>query len=69
MGRGGRLKIISGFESTQIFGSGKDVLELTRHTEFYREDLELVRQTGIKEMRYSIPWHKIENSHGVYDWE
>ena len=63
------MKFISGFESTQIFGSGKDVLELTRHTEFYREDLELVRQSGIKAMRYSIPWHKIEKTRGVYDWE
>jgi beta-glucosidase/6-phospho-beta-glucosidase/beta-galactosidase len=62
------LKIISGFESTHMFGTGKDVLQTTRHTEFYREDLELVNLAGIDLLRYSAPWHSIEKTRGVYDW-
>jgi beta-glucosidase/6-phospho-beta-glucosidase/beta-galactosidase len=63
------LKILSGFESTQIHGSGgRDVLQLTRHTEFYREDLELVRACGLDTMRYSVPWHTVEREPDVYDW-
>ncbi|MDQ3800410.1 MAG: family 1 glycosylhydrolase [Acidobacteriota bacterium] len=59
---------MSGFESTHIFGSGKDVLELTRHTEFVEEDLKLVRACGLDLLRYSAPWHSIEREPGVYDW-
>jgi len=62
------LNIISGFESTHIFGSGKDVLQTTRHAEFYEQDLRLVKQTGLKYLRYSVPWHSIEREKGVYDW-
>jgi beta-glucosidase/6-phospho-beta-glucosidase/beta-galactosidase len=63
------MKYLSGFESTHIFGSGKDVLELTRHTEFCEEDLQLVNQSGLDLMRYSAPWHSIEKFKGIYDWE
>lgn len=62
------MNIISGFESTHIFGSGKDVLQTTRHIEFYESDLRLVKQTGVKLLRYSVPWHSIEREKGVYDW-
>lgn len=62
------MNIISGFESTHIFGSGKDVLQTTRHIEFYERDLRLVKETGIKLLRYSVPWHQIEREKGVYDW-
>ena len=62
------MKFFSGFESTYIFGSGKDVLDLTRHTEFVEEDLKLARAGGMDLMRYSAPWHKIELVRGVYDW-
>lgn len=62
------MNIISGFESTHIFGSGKDVLQTTRHAEFYERDLRLVKETGIKHLRYSVPWHQIEREKGVYDW-
>jgi len=62
------LIFLSGFESTHIFGSGKDVLDLTKHTEFVEEDLNLVDSCGLKMMRYSAPWHSIERAPGVYDW-
>jgi beta-glucosidase/6-phospho-beta-glucosidase/beta-galactosidase len=63
------VKFLSGFESTHIFGSGKDVLELTKHTEFVEEDLRLARSCGLNLMRYSAPWHSIERVQGVYDWQ
>jgi len=62
------LRFLSGFESTYIFGSGRDVLELTRHTELVEEDLRLVRECGLDLLRYSAPWHSIEREPGVYDW-
>jgi beta-glucosidase len=62
------MKFLSGFESTHIFGSGKDVLELTKHTEFVEEDLKLAQACGLDLMRYSAPWHSIEREKGVYDW-
>jgi beta-glucosidase/6-phospho-beta-glucosidase/beta-galactosidase len=62
------LKFLSGFESTHIFGSGKDVLELTRHNERFEEDLRLAHECGLDLMRYSAPWHRIERVPGVYDW-
>jgi beta-glucosidase/6-phospho-beta-glucosidase/beta-galactosidase len=62
------LKFLSGFESTHIFGSGKDVLELTKHTELFEEDLRLAHGCGLDLMRYSAPWHSIERVPGVYDW-
>ena len=63
------MKYLSGFESTHIFGSGKDVLELTRHTECFEEDLQLVNLSGLDLLRYSAPWHSIEKFKGIYDWE
>lgn len=63
------MDFISGFESTHIFGSGTDVLETTRHLEQFEQDLRLVKETGIKMLRYSAPWHSIERTRGVYDWQ
>ncbi|HEX8249407.1 MAG TPA: family 1 glycosylhydrolase [Pyrinomonadaceae bacterium] len=62
------MRFLSGFESTHIFGSGTDVLELTRHTEFVEEDLKLAHSCGLDLLRYSAPWHSIEREPGVYDW-
>lgn len=62
------MRFLSGFESTHIFGTGKDVLELTGHVEQVDEDLRLARKTGMEQLRYSVPWHKIERIPGKYDW-
>jgi beta-glucosidase/6-phospho-beta-glucosidase/beta-galactosidase len=62
------MKFLSGLESTHIFGTGKDVLELTRHTEHYAADLRLAQKCGLEQMRYSVPWHKVERVPGTYDW-
>lgn len=44
------------------------MLELTKHTELFEDDLRLARECGLDLMRYSAPWHSIERVPGVYDW-
>jgi hypothetical protein len=63
-----RLSYLTGFEGTQIFGHGVDVLDTSEHTLRYREDLGRLAADGITEFRCCIPWHKIERVRGVYDW-
>jgi beta-glucosidase/6-phospho-beta-glucosidase/beta-galactosidase len=63
------MRYLSGFESTHIFGTGKDVLELTKHTELVEQDLRLAASTGMNQLRYSVPWHSIERVPGRYDWK
>jgi beta-glucosidase/6-phospho-beta-glucosidase/beta-galactosidase len=63
-----QFEFLSGFEGTHIFGSGRDVLETTEHTERYREDLTQLRRDGMLSFRACIPWHRIEQTKGVYDW-
>ncbi|CAA9589488.1 MAG: GH1, partial [uncultured Thermomicrobiales bacterium] len=46
----------------------RDVLGLTRHDERWHDDLVLVRDAGIRRLRYPIPWHRIERVRGRYDW-
>lgn len=57
-----------GFESTQIFGTGQDILGTTKHIEHWREDLTRLLNAGITSLRYSIPWHRIEPEPGHFDW-
>ena len=59
---------LGGFESTQIFGSSRDILDTTRHIEYWREDLSRLLEAGIQKLRYSIPWHRIETRPGEFDW-
>lgn len=63
------MEFLSGFESTYIHdGQGLDVLDLTEHSIRFREDFAAVADAGVKTLRYSIPWHKIERERGAYDW-
>jgi len=63
-----RFEFLTGFEGTYIFGSPYDVLETTEHTIRYRADLEMLAKDGIKTFRCCIPWHRIEETQGRYDW-
>jgi beta-glucosidase/6-phospho-beta-glucosidase/beta-galactosidase len=63
------MDFLTGFESTFIPDHNTDVLESTRHIAFFREDLLLVREAGIRTVRYPAPWHRIEREPGRYDWE
>ncbi len=59
---------LGAFESTKIHGGGLDVLETTRHINFWRDDLIRLREGGIRELRYPVPWHRIEKEEGRWDW-
>lgn len=63
-----RLTYLSGFEGTQMFGHGVDVLDTSEHTLRYKADLSLLAADGISEFRCCIPWHKVESVRGIYDW-
>jgi beta-glucosidase/6-phospho-beta-glucosidase/beta-galactosidase len=46
-----------------------DELQLTDHYRYWRRDLELVRQLGLRYLRYGPPLHLIWRGPGKYDWE
>lgn len=56
------------FESTKIHGSGLDIIETTGHLHKWREDLDLLRSAGVRDLRYAAPWHRIEKSPGSFDF-
>src|SRR4051794_18844420 len=56
------------FESTKLGDSGTDILGTTHHIERWRHDLELLRSASIRNLRYSVPWHRVEVTPGVYDF-
>ncbi len=59
---------LGAFESTRLVGTGTDILGTTRHIERWRSDLDLLRFAGLSELRYSAPWHRIEQEPGVFDF-
>jgi beta-glucosidase/6-phospho-beta-glucosidase/beta-galactosidase len=59
---------LGAFESIKIHGSGQDVLATTRHDQFWHEDLQMLSDAGILDLRYPVPWHRIEASPGEFDW-
>lgn len=62
------MEFLTGFESTYMPLHDTDVLRLTRHDERWRQDLTLVREMGIRRLRYPLPWHRIERARGCYEW-
>ncbi len=60
---------LGAFESTKIFGTSHDILSTTRHLEYWRDDLEMLNAASIRELRYPVPWHRIESNFGEWDWE
>ena len=46
----------------------RDLLEECGHYEFWKKDLKLVRDLGLRVLRYGLPYHKINYAHGKYDW-
>lgn len=59
---------LGAFESTKIHGTGEDILGTTRHDERWQHDLDLLHGAGVRQLRYSVPWHRIERTPGVFDW-
>ncbi len=60
---------LGAFESTKIFGTSHDILSTTKHLERWQDDLEMLRDAGIRELRYPAPWHRIERQFGEWDWD
>jgi beta-glucosidase/6-phospho-beta-glucosidase/beta-galactosidase len=56
------------FESTRLSKRRTDILGTTRHIEFWREDLQRLYESNLIDLRYPIPWHRIEREPGVFDW-
>lgn len=47
----------------------RDLLEECGHYAYWREDLRLVKELGLKVLRYGLPYHKTHLGPGKYDWE
>ncbi len=62
------LKFYGAFESTKIPSPHRDILGTTRHTELWASDLRLLRAAGIRDLRYPVPWHRVEPEPGVFDF-
>ena len=47
----------------------RDLLAETDHYNRYKEDLGLVREMGLKVLRYNLPYYRIHKAPGKFDWE
>jgi beta-glucosidase/6-phospho-beta-glucosidase/beta-galactosidase len=45
-----------------------DEYELIGHYDRWRPDLDLVASSGVRTLRYGIPWYRVNPSPGVFDW-
>jgi beta-glucosidase len=58
--------------STPTIDNGRrriDELEKCRHYHYWQKDFDLVKEIGIKFLRYGVPLHKTFLHPGKYDWE
>lgn len=46
----------------------RDQLKECGHYDYWREDLRLVQELGLKVLRYGLPYYKIHRAPGKYDW-
>ena len=47
----------------------RDLLEECGHYARWREDFALVREMGLRFLRYGLPYHVVHRGPGLYDWE
>lgn len=59
---------LGAFESTKLIGCATDILGTTNHIARWEHDLGLLRSAGIVDLRYSVPWHRIEMEPGRFDF-
>jgi beta-glucosidase/6-phospho-beta-glucosidase/beta-galactosidase len=59
---------VGAFESTKLIGSGTDILGTTRHIERWESDLQLLQSASMTQLRYSVPWHRIEREPATFDF-
>jgi len=46
-----------------------DEYELTQHYKLWKRDFDLVAATGVKFLRWGIPWYRVQPAHDKWDWE
>ena len=72
-GKPGNFMFATGIEcSYPTIENGKvrrDLLEECGHYERFEEDLHLIKDLGLKVVRYGLPYYKISRTEGRYDWE
>ncbi len=71
-GHPGNFIFATGIEcSNPTINNGKirrDQLEECGHYTHWRKDLKLVKELGLKFLRYGLPYYKIHTAPGKYDW-
>lgn len=45
-----------------------DEYELMGHYDSWRDDLRLAKATGVRMIRWGIPWYRVEPAEGQFDW-
>lgn len=46
-----------------------DEYELTQHYKLWKSDFDLVAETGVKAVRWGIPWYRVQPAPDRWDWE
>ncbi|HEU0292893.1 MAG TPA: family 1 glycosylhydrolase [Anaerolineales bacterium] len=46
-----------------------DEYELTQHYKLWKSDFDLVAETGVKVLRWGIPWYRVQPAPDQWDWE
>ena len=46
-----------------------DEYELTQHYKLWKRDFDLVSETGVKFLRWGIPWYRVQPAPDQWDWE
>ncbi|MFL5679012.1 MAG: family 1 glycosylhydrolase [Chloroflexota bacterium] len=49
-------------------GRALDEYVLTQHDRFWREDLRMIADIGVRYLRYGIPWYRVNPAPGRFDW-
>ena len=66
---GGAFLWMTAIEGSTIPQLNVDQMDWTQHYEFWKEDLRRVRvELGIKHLRVSPPWYKLNPGPGIFDW-
>jgi beta-glucosidase/6-phospho-beta-glucosidase/beta-galactosidase len=72
-GKPGNFMFATGIECSNPTIDGgrirRDLLEECGHYEHFEEDLNLIKDLGLKVVRYGLPYHKVSRTRGRYDWE
>ena len=62
------LPVVGAFESTYLPEHDVDVAESSGHIHRRASDLRLLRDSGVRRLRYPIRWHRVEPEAGRFDW-